>query len=473
MYLGGRWQVPSGAETFDVICPSTEEAIARVPLGSTADMDTAAAAARTAFDEGPWPRMSPKERAAVLQRVADALRPRIEELAHTITAEMGAPIAATRIGQASMPISLIDYYCEMVQDFTFSERRLSAAGTDCTIIHEPVGVVAAIIPFNGPLWLAVYKLAPALLAGCTVIVKPSPETPLSAYILAEAIESAGFPEGVISIVTADRDESRYLVEHPAVDKVVFTGSTVGGRQVMASCAQGVKRVTLELGGKSPAIFLDDVDLGTAVKQYLPGPTNNNGQACSALTRVLVPHHLHDELVDLLAQAFTALRIGDPFDDATAIGPLSSQRIRDRVEGYIALGLEEGAKIVAGGGRPSGLDRGWYLEPTLFVNAPNSARIAQEEIFGPVVTVIPYGSVDEAVHLANDTIFGLYASVFTSDPERGNAIARRVRAGMVSINRYASDIRVPSGGFKQSGIGRKGGPEGLMDYLETKTVIHSS
>jgi betaine-aldehyde dehydrogenase len=473
MYLGGRWQAPSGTGTFDVICPSTEEAIGRVPLGSVADMDTAAAAARTAFDEGPWPRMSPKERVTVLRRVADALRPRVEEIAQTITAEMGAPIAQTRAGGASMPIRLIDYYCDLAEDFTFSERRLSAAGNECTIIQEPVGVVAAIIPFNGPLWLALYKLAPALLAGCTVIVKPAPETPLSAYILAEAIESAGVPEGVISIVTADRDESRYLVEHPEVDKVVFTGSTMGGRQVMASCAQGVKRMTLELGGKSPAIFLDDVDLAVAVEQYMPGATRNNGEACSALTRVLVPHQLHDELVDMLAQSFAALRVGDPFDEATQIGPLASQRIRDRVEGYIALGLEEGAKIAVGGGRPAGLHRGWYVEPTLFAGASNSARIAQEEIFGPVITVIPYGSVDEAVHLANDTIFGLYASVFTSDPQRGNAIAGRVRAGMVGINRYGSDITVPSGGFKQSGIGRKGGPEGLFDYLEAKTVLHSS
>jgi len=469
LFIGGRWVAPTTDATFDVVSPSTELVIATVPAGGPGDIDRAVMAARQAFDNGPWPRLPVGERAATMLRLASELQSRVDELATTITAEMGATITVTRLGHAPAPIALLEYYAKLADTFPFSEHRVGMTGPG-TIVREPVGVVAAIVPWNAPFWLAMFKLAPALLAGCTIVLKPAPETPLDSYLLAEAIDAAGFPEGVVSIVTADRQAGQHLIEHPGVDKVAFTGSTAAGRTILEACARNVKNVTLELGGKSAAVFLDDVDLGVAIGQFLPGAIINNGEACAALTRVLAPRARHDEIVEALCAAFSSLPVGDPFDESTVMGPLVSDRIRQRVEGYIALGEEEGAKIAIGGGRPSHLDRGFYVEPTIFTNVDNSMRIAQEEIFGPVIAVIPYDSDDEAIGLANDTVYGLYGAVFTDDLQRGYDVARRIRAGTCAVNRFGLDMMFPFGGFKQSGLGREGGPEGLQPYLETKVLF---
>lgn len=468
LFIGGQWVAPLGAERLQVVSPATEEVIASVPAASEADVDRAVASARRCFDEGSWRNLTFEERADGLRRIAAELWPRVEEIAQTITAEMGATIESTRLGQAPAPIAMLEYYASMSDAIAAEEERVGLAASGL-IVREPVGVVAAIVPWNAPLWLAMYKLAPALLAGCSVVVKPSPETPLSAYLLAEAVEAAGLPAGTVSVIAADRKVGQHLVEHPGVDKVAFTGSTAAGRQIMKSCAETFKRVTLELGGKSAAIFLEDVDLATAIPAYLPGAIINNGEACAALTRVLVPASRHDEVVDALCAAFAGLPVGDPFDESTVIGPMVSAAHRERVEGYIRLGQDEGAKVAWGGGRPAGLGRGWYVEPTVLVGVGNEMRVAREEIFGPVVTVIPYESEAEAVSIANDSDYGLAGSVFTSDVDRGLAIGRQIRVGTFTVNGFTLDIAFPFGGFKQSGIGREGGPEGLAGYLESRTI----
>jgi aldehyde dehydrogenase (NAD+) len=338
------------------------------------------------------------------------------------------------------------------------------------LVREPVGVVGAIIPWNAPLGLITYKIAPALLAGCTVILKASPEAPGEAYVMAEIAEAVGLPPGVLNVVTADREVSELLVRDPRVDKITFTGSTVAGRKIAAICGERIARCTLELGGKSAAVILDDMDLATAAASIARAECFLTGQVCSSLTRIVVSQNRHDELVDALAGIFSQVQVGDPFDAQTHMGPLVAERQRDRVEGYIAKGVAEGATLAAGGGRPKHLDRGWFIEPTVFGNVDNSSTIAQEEIFGPVLSVIPAQNEQDAVAIANDTIYGLNASVFTNDVERARDVARQLRSGTVGHNAFRTDFGIAFGGFKQSGIGREGGTEGLHPFLETKTVI---
>jgi len=469
LYIGGQWVAPAGQSKFDVVCPSTEELVGRVPEGTEADMDRAVAAARQAFDRGVWPRLTPAERAAVLERLSQGLRSRADELATVITSEMGAPIASALADQVMQPVATIDYYVELAKTYPFEENR--TVGRLTSVVHEPVGVVAAVVPWNAPLRSIINKLAPALLAGCTVVVKPAPNTPLSAMILAEVLRDIGLPEGVVSIIPAGREVGEHLVSHPDIDKVAFTGSTVAGRRIMAAAAQHLTRVSLELGGKSAAIVLDDADVAQTLKRLVPLAIGNTGQACTAQTRVLVSRDRHDEFVDALCTAFSKWPPGDPFDKATLTGPLVSEAQRDRVTGYFDIAREEGAKAMIGGGRPANLPRGYYVEPTVLTGVTSDMRVAQEEIFGPVVAVLSYTDVDDAVAIANDSSYGLSGSVWTEDIPTGIDVARQVRTGQVRINGAALATDAPFGGFKQSGIGREYGPEGLASFLESKAIAY--
>jgi betaine-aldehyde dehydrogenase len=468
LFIGGRWVKPDSDATIEVISPSTEDAVGRVPAPSAEDVDRAVRAAREAFDNGPWPRTAAAERAAVLRSIADGLEKRADELAELVTTENGTPIAISRTSQVLGAIPHLRAYADLAERYEFGETRDGVA-IRAAILREPVGVVAGIVPWNGPLVLTMMKLAPALAAGCTFVCKPPPETPLAFAVLAEICEQSGLPGGVLSILPGDREVGRSLVAHPGVDKVAFTGSTVAGQLIMGECARQIKRVSLELGGKSAAIILDDVDANTAIGQLLPMATLLSGQMCLLQSRVLVPRERHAELVNAFCTAVSALKVGDPFDADTYYGPLITQRQRERVEGYIAAGRDDGATVVLGGGRPKHMPKGWYVEPTVFTGVDNSMRIAREEIFGPVTSIIAYDDLDEAVAIANDTDFGLAGAVYTADPARGFDVARRVRAGTYGVNCYRTDAGLPFGGYKQSGLGREGGREGLESYLETKAV----
>ncbi|MEU6738213.1 aldehyde dehydrogenase [Streptosporangium sandarakinum] len=467
LFIGGDWVAPAGTGTIDVVSPHTEEVVGRVPDGTAADMDRAVAAARQAFDHGPWPRMTMAERAAVVGRLAEIYASRQEEMAELITMEMGSPITFSRMAQAPQPLGMLQYYAELGRTFSVEEERPGTFGP-VIVRREPVGVVAAVVPWNVPQFVIMIKLAPALVAGCTVVVKPAPETPLDSYLLAEMVKEAGIPDGVVNIVAAGREAGEHLVSHPGVDKVAFTGSTAAGRRIAAICGEQLKRCTLELGGKSAAIILDDCDLPSAMGFLSIATLMNNGQACVAQTRILASRNRYDEVVEAVAGMVRAMPVGDPADPATGIGPLVAERQRERVENYIRIGIDEGAKPVLGGlERPR--DRGWYVAPTVFAGATNEMRIAREEIFGPVLTVIPYENEDDAVRIANDSDYGLHGTVWTADPEHGVEIARRVRTGSYGVNLLMIENSSPFGGYKSSGLGRELGPEGLAAYLEYKSI----
>ncbi|MBA3302390.1 MAG: aldehyde dehydrogenase [Acidimicrobiia bacterium] len=468
LYIGGDWVAPASADVIEVVSPSTEEVIGRVPEGQAADVDRAVAAARQAFDHGPWPRLAPEERAGVLASVSASLQDRSEELAALITAENGSPISWSIMGQVFASTMVADYYVGLAKEYEFTERRSGLFGS-ALVRKLPVGVAAAIAPWNVPLFVTMLKLAPAMVAGCAVVVKPAPETPLDAYVLAECLESAGLPPGVVSIVPAGREVGEHLVTHPDVDKVAFTGSTAAGRRIASLCGERLRRVTLELGGKSASIILDDADLDDVVAGLMPAAVMNNGQACVAQSRILASRDRYGEVVDRLSEAVGALTVGDPADPATEVGPLVAERQRTRVEGYLASGREEGARVTVGGGRPAGLDRGWYVEPTVFADVDNAMRIAQEEIFGPVLAVIAYDDVDQAVAIANDSPYGLSGSVYGADVEEATEVAGRVRTGTSTVNGFMLEFGCPFGGFKSSGLGRELGPEGLEAYLELQSI----
>jgi aldehyde dehydrogenase (NAD+) len=468
IYVGGEFIPSSGNGTIDVISPHTEQVIARVPDGTTADIDAAVAAARKAFDTGPWPQLSPQERAGYMTALSQLIQSRMDDWAGVISQEMGAPFSFSQMGQIFASTMVLDYYAGLADTYHFEEVRNGIMGP-ALVRREPIGVAAAIIPWNVPLFTAVLKLGPALLAGCTVVLKPAPETPLDAYLLAEALEEIGLPKGVVNIVVAGREVSEYLVTHPGVDKIGFTGSTAAGKKIGALAGAQLKRVTLELGGKSASIFLPDADLSVAVPQALGSGFMNNGQACVAQTRILVSRDRYSETVDALSEWTASQVVGDPMDPATQIGPLVASRQRDRVEGYIAVAQKDGGKIAVGGGRPSSQSTGWYVEPTLVIDVESHHTIAQEEVFGPVVSVLAYDTVDDAVRIANDSDFGLSGSVFTADVSAGIDIARRVRTGTYTVNSFALEFAAPFGGYKQSGVGRELGPEGLAAYLESKSI----
>jgi aldehyde dehydrogenase (NAD+) len=471
LFIGGQWVEPSTSGSFDVINCSTEQVVATVAEAQSADIARAVIAAREAFDKGPWPRMSHLERAGYLEKFAQRLETLNDEFARIWSIESGImyKVAQPRIGLFLS--GAFRQYAAMASTFPFTESRQSVTGHLAYCVHEPVGVVAVIVPWNGPAGLLAYKVAPALLAGCTVIIKSSPEAPCSAYVFAEICEEIGLPPGVLNVVTADRGVSEELIRNPGVDKITFTGSTAAGRKISAAASERIARVTLELGGKSPAIVLDDFDIEIAAKTigssyfgYL------SGQVCHSLTRIIVPRAKHDAMVDALCAVARGMVLGDPFDPAATAGPLVTARHRESVERYVAQGVQQGATLATGGKRPAHLDRGFFFEPTVFGNVDNRSVIAQEEIFGPVLSVIPADDLSHAIEMANDTIFGLNAAVFTNDMPQALAVARQIRAGSVGHNASRTDFSIGFGGFKQSGIGREGGTEGLMAFLETKAIV---
>ncbi len=468
LFIGGELTDPLGSDVIEVISPHTEQVIGRVPHACRADVDRAVAAARTAFDTGPWARATPEERIEVVSRIKDAILARHEEIARCISAQNGSPYSWSVLAQALGAMMVWDSAITVARQFPYEERRSGALGP-LLVRREPVGVVAAVVPWNVPQFVAAAKLGPALLTGCSVILKPSPETPLDAYILGEIAAEAGLPEGVLSILPADREVSEYLVGHPGVDKVSFTGSVAAGKRVMEVAARNLTRVTLELGGKSAAVILPDADLETTVAGVASAAWMNNGQACVAQTRILAPRARYEEFAEAFAAAAGALVVGDPLDPATQVGPLVAERQRQRSLDYIRIGQEEGAKILSGGGRPAGLERGWYVEPTLFGGVDNTMRIAREEIFGPVICLLPYGDEAEALGIANDSEYGLSGSVWTGDVEHGIDFGRRVRTGTFNVNTFSLDMLGPFGGYKSSGLGREFGPEGFGEYLEHKMI----
>ena len=392
----------------------------------------------------------------------------MDEFAGTITSQNGSPFLFSQMGQVFASTMVLDYYAGLASTFAFEEVRNGVMGP-ALIRREPVGVAAAIVPWNVPLFTAMLKIAPALLAGCTVVLKPAPETPLDAYLLAECLEEVGLPKGVVNIVTAGREVGEHLVRHPGIDKIGFTGSTAAGRKIAAAAGEQLKRVTLELGGKSASIFMDDADLSMAVPAALGSGFMNNGQACVAQTRILAPRDRYSEVVDALVEWTATQVVGDPMDPGTHIGPLVAARQRERVEGYIATAQKEGGKVAIGGGRPSSQSTGWYVEPTIVVDVETTHTIAQEEVFGPVISVLAYDSPEDAVRIANDSEYGLSGSVFTTDVQAGIDVARQVRTGTYTVNGFSLEFAGPFGGFKNSGLGRELGPEGLQAYLESKSI----
>jgi aldehyde dehydrogenase (NAD+) len=473
LYIGGDWVAPAGSDTITVVSPSTEEVIGSVPEASEADVDRAVDAARTAFDDPQgWASWTPQARAEVLERFAVALDARAAATAGAVSSQNGMPVQISQAFESVFPALLLRYYSGLVTSRGAEERRDAMFGGTTVVRREPIGVVAAIVPWNFPQALAFLKIAPALAAGCALVVKPAPETVLDSYVMAQAAAEAGLPAGVLNIVPAGREVGGYLVAHPGIDKVAFTGSTAAGRTIAETCGRLLRPVTLELGGKSAAIVLDDADLPSNLESFFGATLLNNGQTCFLGTRVLAPRSRYDEIVEVVTGLAGSLTVGDALDPVTQIGPMVSGRQRDRVESYIAKGLADGARITTGGGRPQGLDRGFFVSPTVFADVDNNHTIAQEEIFGPVLAVIPYTDEADAIRIANDSDFGLGGSVWSTDPERAAGVARKVRTGSIGINSYVNDPVSPFGGVKSSGLGREMGPEGLAGYEVLKSIYQA-
>jgi betaine-aldehyde dehydrogenase len=463
-YINGDWTRPQSAGTIDVHNAATEEVIARVPAGTPEDVDRAARAARAAFES--WAATLVERRAEHLQAVADGLAARGDEIARAITAEVGMPLKLSQRVQAALPPQVMAGYAQLVRDYAFEEKMGNSL-----VVKEPVGVVGAITPWNYPLHQVVAKVAPALAAGCTVVLKPSELAPLSAYVLAEVIHDRGLPRGVINMVCGTGSAAgEAIARHPEIDMVSFTGSTRAGKRVSELAAGTVKRVALELGGKSASVVLEDADLPRAIRGTLNSCFLNSGQTCTALTRLLVPQSRYEEAARLAVEAASAFAPGDPMKEGTRLGPLVSAAQRERVRGYIRKGIEEGAELLLGGEQsPPGLARGYFVQPTVFGQVQPRMAIAQEEIFGPVLAIIPYRQEEDAVQIANDTVYGLAGAVWSKDEARARRVARRLRAGRVEVNGGAFNPQAPFGGFKQSGHGREFGRYGLEGYLEVKSL----
>ena len=471
-FIGGMWVKPSTDAVINVIAPTTEEIGFQVAEAKEADIAAAVSAARTAFDEGPWPRLSHAERASYLRQIAAKLRERVEMIARPAPMESGILHTYAK-GSASSLGPIFEAHATLAETFPFDERHVpgpTGGGGVGVLVREPVGVVAAIVPWNGPAVISAYKIAAALLAGCAVVLKLSPEAPSAGYILAEIAEEVGLPPGVLNVITANRDASEALVKDPRIDKVSFTGSNAAGRRIASICADRMARITLELGGKSAALILDDYDVEKAADAISRSARVLSGQICYSITRLIIGRNRHDDFVEALSESFGKLRVGDPYDATSDMGPVATAQQRQRVESYIAKGRDEGAVLAAGGGRPAHLERGFFVEPTVFAHVDNRSIIAQEEIFGPVLSVISADSEDDAVRIANESVYGLNASVFTNDASHAWAVSRRLRSGTVGQNGCRTDATIAFGGFKQSGIGREGGAEGLRPYLETKTIL---
>lgn len=468
LYINGEWRAPAGGAYIDVVSPTDGTVGARVAAAGPADIDAAVAAAREAFDNGPWPRLPIAERAAIVRRIGALLRERLDDTSYATTLEMGAPLFMTRI-IAERSAALFEEYAAIGEAYPIEDVRARANGEYAVVVSEPAGVVAAIVPWNGPALLAALKVAPALVAGCTVVLKPAPETPLDSYILAECIEAAGVPAGVFNLVTADREAADHLIRNRSVDKISFTGSTAVGKHILRTTSDRVARVSLELGGKSAAIVLDDADPELVVSRLASEITLNTGQVCAALMRVVVPRAQTGMYSQLLAEAVSKVRVGNPFEAGTQVGPLAMRRQLERVLSYIEQGQAEGATLVTGGGQPVDLGDGFYIQPTVFTDVDPGMTIAREEIFGPVASVIAHDGPEDAVRIANDSDYGLHGAVFTADVDKAYAVARGLRTGNVGHNIRTIDWHMPFGGFKQSGLGREGGVEGFRNFLEIKTV----
>src|SRR5579883_2802098 len=463
LYIDGGWQKCAGTKKIDVVSASTEEVIGSIPEGTPEDVNRAVAAAARAFPA--WSALPREERAQWLEKLAAALKERTEQIAKTIAMEVGSPMSIATPIQAGLPVNVTNSYANLLR-----EAKLEHEIGNSLVVREAVGVVGAITPWNYPLHQIMAKVAPALAAGCTVVLKPSEVAPLNAMLLAEACMAIGLPAGVLNIVTGyGPTVGEAMATNPLVDQVSFTGSVRAGKRVAALAADSIKRVTLELGGKSACVILDDAPFEKAVASGARNAMFNSGQTCSAWTRMLVPRDRQQDAIDVAAKAIGGLTLGDPLDPATKLGPLVSQTQRERVEGYIAKGKSEGARLVKGGGRPAAFPRGYYVEPTIFADVRSPMTIAQEEIFGPVLSILPYDSEDEAVQIANDTIYGLAGGVWSGDAERAMRFARRMRTGQVDVNGGKFNLLAPFGGYKQSGIGRELGTYGLEEYLQVKSI----
>lgn len=469
LFMDGDWVAPSQDSRIEIVNATTEDIIGTVPEATESDVDRAVAAARSTIDDSGWSETSPAERAAAMNRFADALEERSEQLARTVSMENGMPVTLSEQFEGGFAIAILRYYADLIAEIQFDELRPSPLGGTTAIQRGPIGVVAGIVPWNFPVVLSMTKIAPALAAGCSVVLKPSPGTALDCFIVAEAAKEAELPPGLVNWVPGGRELGAYLVSHPGIDKVAFTGSTAAGKAVGETCGRLLRPVNLELGGKSAAIILDDADLDEVTEGLYFASLVNNGQACMASTRILASASRYDEIVEALSNYVSSLKIGDPLDADTMVGPMASSEHRERVEAWIAKGRSEGARIAVGGGRPAGIDKGWFVEPTLFTDVENAYSIAQQEIFGPVLAVIKYDDEEDAVSIANDSEYGLAGSVWSQDVDRATAVARRVQTGSIGVNGYSFDLNAPFGGVKSSGLGREFGPEGLASYQEIKSI----
>ena len=463
LYIDGRWQASAGTKKIDVLSASTEEVIGSIPEGTPEDVNRAVDAARRAFEK--WSETAREERAQWLEKIAAALKERTEQIARTIAMEVGSPISIATSIQAGLPVAVTSGYANLLR-----EAKLEHEIGNSLVVREAVGVAGAITPWNYPLHQIMAKVAPALAAGCTVVLKPSELAPLNAMLLAEACIAIGLPPGVLNIVTGYGPVvGEAIASHPQVDMVSFTGSVRAGKRVAALAAESIKRVTLELGGKSACVILDDAPFKKAIPAGARNAMLNSGQTCSAWTRMLVPRARQQDAIDLAMKAVSGLTLGDPLDTATRLGPLISSNQRQRVEGYITKGKAEGARLVTGGVRPAAFSKGYYVEATVFADVKSPMTIAQEEIFGPVLSILPYDTEDEAVRIANDTIYGLAGGVWSGDAERAMRVARKMRTGQVDVNGGRYNPLAPFGGYKQSGVGRELGVYGLEEYLQVKSI----
>jgi aldehyde dehydrogenase (NAD+) len=464
LFIGGEWVEPDAKGTIDVVNPATEEVCGRIPDGTRKDADRAVRAARGAFDS--WSAVSPRDRAALCAAIAAQLTERSDELAVLITSELGMPVGQAKAIQVGLPVLTFSSMPELVEEIAWQEELANSL-----VVREPAGVVAAITPWNYPLNQIANKVAPAIAAGCTVVLKPSEVAPLNAFVLAEICEAVGLPGGVFNLVSGTGPVAgEAIVVHPETDMVSFTGSTRAGRRVSELAAARVKQVAVELGGKSPNLILDDADLERAVTEGVGNVFLNSGQTCSALTRMLVPREKLEAAEQIAAAAAAGYQPGDPFDDGSQMGPVVSEIQRERVRGYIEKGEEEGARLVTGGAQaPEGLEQGYFVRPTVFSDVTSEMTIAQEEIFGPVLAIIPYEDEEDAVRIANDSAYGLSGGVWSGDAERAKRVAARIRTGQVAINGGNYNPRAPFGGFKQSGHGREAGRYGLEEFLVAKSL----
>ena len=464
LYIDGKWVQPIGTGSIDVINPATEEIIGKIPVGSKEDIDIAASAARIAFDS--WSKSSIETRIDILNALSNALKERGEDIAQTITAEVGTPIGYSRVAMVGTPRVVSRSYAKILENFDWEEKVRNSI-----ICKEPIGVCAFITPWNFPLHQIIGKVAPAIAAGCTMILKPSKEAPLSAFILADILHEIGLPSGVFNLVSGHGSEiGNYMSSHPEVDMVSFTGSTGAGISVSEAAATTVKRVTLELGGKSANVALEDADPTLVAKKAIGACHQNSGQTCSALTRLIIPESMSDEVYEIIAEKNNSYTVGDPLEESTRCGPMVSLRQQKSVSKYIESGINEGATLISGGlGMPEGISKGYYVKPTIFANVSPDMKIWKEEIFGPVLVITTYKSEEEALILANDSIYGLSGGVWSKDEERAIKFAKDMRTGQVSVNGGAFNVSAPFGGYKLSGNGRELGAHGLNEFLEIKSI----